>query len=101
VRPHVAGIVRVVRAAYPDHTAWDSADPHYDARSSESEPRWHMVDVRLVRKFAVPVSLDALKARPELADMALLRRPRISVVGVSAREWQVVCEMAGDSGVED
>lgn len=88
--------MRVVREAYPDHTAWDASDPHYDARSTEDAPRWHMVDVRLVRKFERPVSLDDLKARPDLAEMALVRRSRISVVPVRKEEWAAVFEMAGE-----
>lgn len=90
----------MVRAAYPDHTAWDTSDPHYDARSPKDSPRWHMVDVKLVRKFGTPVSLDALKERPDLADMALLRRSRISVVPVAKEEWAVVFEMAGEPVLE-
>jgi predicted RNA-binding protein with PUA-like domain len=92
-RPHVAGVVRVARAAYPDHTAWTAGAAHFDARGSEVAPRWFMVDVQLVRKFARPVTLDDMRAAPALREMALLKRPRLSVVGVAAHEWRVVCAM--------
>lgn len=53
-----------------------------------------MVDVRLVRRFYRPVSLDHIKARPELAAMQLVKRPRISVQDVSDDEWRVILRMA-------
>ena len=44
-------IAQVVREAYPDRTAFDKKNDHYDADSDRKAPRWFMVDVQLVRKF--------------------------------------------------
>ncbi|MER3424140.1 MAG: EVE domain-containing protein, partial [Nitrospiraceae bacterium] len=49
--PAVVGVAEVVREAYPDHTAFDSKDKHYDPKSTPAKPIWDMVDVRLVRIF--------------------------------------------------
>ena len=54
--PGVAGVARIVRESYPDHTAWDPADGHYDVRSTPEKPLWFMVDVQFVEKFVVLVS---------------------------------------------
>jgi predicted RNA-binding protein with PUA-like domain len=54
-----------------------------------------MVDLRAVGPAAKPVTLAAMKAKPELAGMSLLRQSRLSVCPVADREWQVICEMAG------
>src|SRR3990170_2461879 len=59
--PGIAGIAEVVRAAYPDHTSWDARSPHYDPKSTPEQPRWYMVDVRLVRKFRRGILLETLK----------------------------------------
>ncbi len=89
--PGVAGIVEIVRAAYPDATAFDPKDDHYDPQSSRDAPRWYVVDVRLVRKLARIVTLEELRAQRSLAQMQLLKRGnRLSVMPVSAREWQAV-----------
>jgi predicted RNA-binding protein with PUA-like domain len=92
--PGIAGIAKVVREAYPDFTAFDRNDAHYDPKSDPDEPRWMMVDIQYVRKLERLVSLQELKENPRLADLALVRRGnRLSVMPVSEPEWQAVLEM--------
>jgi predicted RNA-binding protein with PUA-like domain len=92
--PGVVGIVRVAREAYPDHTAFDPDDPHYDAKSDPDNPRWFMVDVKYVRKLKRTIALTELKDNPRLEDMALVRRGnRLSVVPVTDAQWRAVLAM--------
>ncbi len=49
--PAVVGVAEVVRQAYPDHTAFDPGDIHYDPKSTPTNPIWDMVDIRLVQIF--------------------------------------------------
>ena len=92
----VAGTAEVVRAAYPDPTAFDPSDEGYDARSRPEAPTWLMVDVRAVERFATFVSLEMLRAEPALADMVVLRRGnRLSVTPVTPGEWAAVCALGG------
>ena len=89
--PGIAGIVEVAREAYPDHTAFDPDDAHYDPKSDPDDPRWYMVDVRLVRKLARIIPLTELKQHPALADMPLLRRGnRLSITPVTETEWDYI-----------
>jgi predicted RNA-binding protein with PUA-like domain len=91
--PGIAGIVRVVKEGYPDKTAFDPKDDHYDAQSEPSDPRWFVVDVKLVRKLKRLITLDELRrhASDELTDMRLLQRGnRLSVTPVSKAEWEFV-----------
>lgn len=53
-----------------------------------------MVDVKLVRRFFHIVSLDDIKAKPELAEMRLVKRGRISVQDVTDDEWTTILKMA-------
>jgi predicted RNA-binding protein with PUA-like domain len=95
--PGVAGIVKVVREAYPDPTAFDPNDDHYDADSDPAAPRWLMVDVQLVRKFDDVVSLDTLRshASGKLKNMIVLKRGnRLSITPVTKAEWQHVESLA-------
>lgn len=92
--PGIAGIAKVVREAYPDFTAFDPDDPHYDPKSDPENPRWMMVDVQYVRKTKRNISLQELKENPKLADFALVRRGnRLSVMPVSEPEWQAILDM--------
>ena len=91
----IVGICEVVREGYPDHTALDRKHPHFDPDSDPDAPSWFMVDLRAVAQFTRPVTLVALKARPELAEMALLRIGRLSVTPVRSREWEIITAMAG------
>ncbi|MDA1076235.1 MAG: EVE domain-containing protein [Proteobacteria bacterium] len=90
-QPGIVGIARVAREAYPDHTAFDPQDPHYDAKSDPANPTWIMVDVKCVRKLKRTIGLDELKAEPALEDFVLLRRGnRLSIMPVSEAQWNVV-----------
>jgi predicted RNA-binding protein with PUA-like domain len=93
--PAIVGICEVVREGYPDPTAFDPAHHGYDADSNPDAPTWYMVDLRAVAPLARPVTLPEIKAKPELAQMALLRIGRLSVTPVTASEWEVIRKMAG------
>jgi predicted RNA-binding protein with PUA-like domain len=93
--PAIAGVAEVVKEAYPDHTAWDPSDHHYDPKSSPENPRWMMVDLKLVEIFPRPVPMDALRASSALADMELLKRgSRLSVQPVTKKEYETVVKLA-------
>lgn len=92
----IAGIVRVVRDAYPDHTAFDPDNDHFDPKSDPGDPRWYMVDVALARKFDRVVTLRELRehATGKLAGFQLLARGnRLSVMPVSKVHWQFVLSL--------
>ncbi len=95
--PGVYGVMRIKRNGYPDHTAFDPDDKHYDAKSDPENPRWFMVDVGYVRKFKQPVLLRTMReyAEKELKDLALLRRGnRLSIMPVTATQWDFILELS-------
>ncbi|MGS4946925.1 EVE domain-containing protein [Meridianimarinicoccus sp. RP-17] len=77
----VVGVVEICAEAHSDSTTDDD--------------RWDCVDIRALAPLPRPVTLDACKAEPDLADMALLRNSRLSVQPVSETEWRRVCAMGG------
>lgn len=92
----IAGICEVVREGYPDHTAFDPKDPHYDEKSRKDSPTWYMVDVRAVRAFPKLLTLGEIKGIKGLERMVLLQRgSRLSVQPVSRKEWEAICRAAG------
>ena len=94
--PGIAGIVEVVRAGYPDASAWKRSSGYYDAKSPENKPLWYTVDVRLKRRFDAVLSLDALREHADgaLAGMLLLRRGnRLSVTPVEASHWNFILSL--------
>lgn len=92
----VAGIAEIVREAYPDHTAFDSSDPHYDPKSKPDAPTWLMVDIGYVTAFPRIVTLDEIKADPQLAGMVVAQKgSRLSVQPVSEEHFRRVCELGG------
>lgn len=94
--PAIVGTARVVREAYPDHTAWKRGDHHFDPKASPENPIWQMVDIKLEKVFAVPLGLDQLRDVPALKDMELLRRgSRLSVQPVKKSEFDAVLKLAG------
>ncbi len=92
--PGVAGIARVCRTGYPDFTAWDRSDKHYDPKSDPDNPTWYMVDVEFVEKFPHFVSLAQLKAQPSLAEMKVVQRGvRLSVQPVEPEHFERVKQL--------
>lgn len=94
--PGVAGIVRIASEAYPDHTAFDPTDKHYDPRSDPNDPRWFMVDIELERKLERLIALAELRAFAdgELDGLLLLRRGnRLSITPVSEAHWDFILSL--------
>ncbi len=98
--PAVAGTAIVVREAYPDSTALDPRDDHYDPKASREHPIWEMVDLRLEKIFPRPIPIGELRAVSALAEMELLRKgSRLSVQPVRPREFETVLTLAAAPGV--
>jgi predicted RNA-binding protein with PUA-like domain len=92
-QPGVAGIVKVVKTGYPDHTAFDPGDPHFDPDSDSAKPRWYMVDVQLQRKLRRVITLEELKKYRAGALESLLvlqRGNRLSITPVSEAHWKFI-----------
>jgi len=92
--PGVAGLAEVVRAGYPDHTAFDPEEKYYDPKSDPAKPRWFMVDVRFRQRFPRFVSLTELREMDELADMPLLNRSRLSIQPVTPDQFAAIVTLA-------
>jgi predicted RNA-binding protein with PUA-like domain len=80
----VVGIVEVCAESAPDSTTEDD--------------RWDCVHIRAVEPLPQPVTLDAIKAEPRLAEMVLVKNSRLSVQPVTAEEWRIVRQMGGLPG---
>jgi predicted RNA-binding protein with PUA-like domain len=94
--PGIAGIVEVVREAYPDFTARERGGEYFDPRATEENPVWEMVDVAFRERLPRYVTLAELRANVDLAStMVLLRKgSRLSVQPVHVREWKIVLALA-------
>ncbi|MFA5984575.1 MAG: EVE domain-containing protein [Methylococcaceae bacterium] len=92
--PGIVGIVEVVKQGYPDFTAFDPENIHFDPKSNPEKPTWMMVDVKFVRKLARTISLQEMKAAAELADFALTKRGnRLSILPVKLATWDYILSL--------
>ncbi|MCI0401450.1 MAG: EVE domain-containing protein [Gammaproteobacteria bacterium] len=90
-QPAIVGIMEIVREGYPDHTAFDPNNKHYDPKSKPEMPSWYRVDVRFRRKLTRAVTLAQLRMYPEIANVPLLRHGnRLSVIPISIAEWDFI-----------
>jgi len=91
----IAGIAEVVRGGYPDPTAFDPKDSHYDPKSKPDSPSWYLVDVRAVKPLPRLITLDELRKVKGLEKMVLLQRgSRLSIQPVRPEEWQIITSLA-------
>jgi len=89
--PVVVGTARVVRKGYPDHSAWDPQNEHFDPKSTPDTPIWYMVDIRFEIKFETPVPLTELRQFPALAGMQLRKKGmRLSIQPVTQSEFDFI-----------
>ena len=92
--PGAAGVAEIVKEAYPDFTAFDPDDKHYDPKSKEDKPTWYMVDIKFVKKFKNFVPMNDMKDNEKLSEMRLLQKGnRLSVMPVTKEEFDEVVKM--------
>jgi predicted RNA-binding protein with PUA-like domain len=92
----IVGIAEVVKDGYPDPTALDPKDSHYDPKSKKDDPTWFMVDLKARERFPKPLTLAELREVKGLEKMVLLQKgSRLSVQPVTEREWEIICRAAG------
>lgn len=96
-QPGIVGVVSIVRAAYPDPTAFQKGHDHYDPDSDPTHPRWYAMDVRLEYPFERMVTLNQLRqhANDKLKNLMVLKRGnRLSVTPVANHEWRFILKLA-------
>src|SRR5690625_4230415 len=93
--PTIAGEMEICSEPYTDRAQFDPGSKYFDEKSSESDPRWQLVDVKFVRKFETPVSRDELKEHEDLLEMQLFKRNRLSITRVTESEYNKILKLAG------
>ncbi|XP_056139159.1 thymocyte nuclear protein 1 isoform X1 [Lampris incognitus] len=99
--PGVAGLMKIEKEAYVDHTQFDKKDVHYDASSKPDNPKWSMVDVqyqRMAKRFLTLAELKKYHLQHRttggpLKDMALFTRARLSVQPLTKEEFDFVLSL--------
>ena len=94
--PGIVAIMEVAKQGYPDATAFDRSDDHFDPDSDPARPRWFVVDVQLKRRLARVITLEQLRAHAgrELKGMVLLRPGnRLSVMPVESAHWKFILSL--------
>ncbi|NNF06858.1 MAG: EVE domain-containing protein [Candidatus Eisenbacteria bacterium] len=93
--PHIAGIAKIVRESYPDPTQFDPESHYFDPKATAEKPRWVVVDVEFVAHFEETLTLEELKADPQLEGMLVTRKgQRLSIQPVEAQHWRRCCRLA-------
>ncbi len=92
--PAAVGICEIIKEAYPDFSAFDPEDSHYDPKSKKDSPTWFMFNVKFVKKFSRPVSITEIKANKKLQKMSLVQRGnRLSVMPITKDEFDEIVRM--------
>lgn len=98
-QPAIVGLAKVVREGYPDHTALDPREQHFDPKATDDKPTWFMVDIQYLCHLPHPLTREDLRQHPLLAGMEVLRKGnRLSVQPVTVQEWQTILVL---NGVDD
>ncbi len=91
--PGIAGLARVSTAAYPDETQFDRKSKYFDPKATRENPRWMLVDVKLVKKTRL-LSLSDMREAKGLEEMVLLQRGnRLSITPVTPGQLKAVLKL--------
>lgn len=77
----IVGIAEIVKEHYPDPT--------------DKTGKFVCVDIKADKSLKTPVTLEAIKTEPKLAEMELVKLSRLSVQSVTPEQWKLVCKMGG------
>ncbi|MBD1582374.1 EVE domain-containing protein [Pseudoalteromonas sp. S16_S37] len=89
--PAIVGIAKVIQQAQPDPFQFDMQSDYFDAKSTIENPRWFGVTLEYVKHLR-PITLSSIKANPDITELALKKAGRLSILPVSEREWQLLCQ---------
>ena len=90
----IVGEAVVIKEGYPDQTAFNIKEPHYDPKSNPKNPSWYMVDIQLVRIFKQMITLKQIKEVPALTHMMVIQKGmRLSVQPVQPHEWKAILKL--------
>ncbi|MDP2303377.1 MAG: EVE domain-containing protein [Ignavibacteria bacterium] len=91
----IVGVCEVVKEGYPDFTAFDPDNDHFDPKSKSDNPAWFMVDIKFLNKFNKPVTLEIIRRNPKLQNMKLIQRGnRLSVMPVTKEEFDEIIKLS-------
>ena len=76
----VVGVAEVSREEFQDAT--------------DETGKWIAVEIKAVEKFGKPVTLDEIKRREELQNIALIKQSRLSVLPLTEREFETIVNLA-------
>ena len=89
--PGIVGLMEIASEAYPDHTAFDSNEKYFDAKSDPENPRWLMLDVNYIRHTKRNITLSELRDHSSIKEMRLLQKGnRLSVIPMTKEEWEYI-----------
>ena len=90
-RVGIAGVAEVVRAGSPDTSQFDPESAYFDPKASPQSPRWYRVDVKFVEKFDQVLSLQDIKAMPQISQTGVVKKgSRLSIMPVPETEWHAL-----------
>ena len=93
-QPGIAGIGKIIEAAYPDPTALEPDSPYFDAKAKAEKNPWSAITVAHVKTFPKVLSLGDLKQQTALAEMPLVQKgSRLSVMAVTPEQWTAILHL--------
>lgn len=99
--PGIVGLAKVENEAHPDSLQFDSKCGYYDAKSTKEAPKWWCIDVSFHRRFRAKISLQELRDNPNLQEMFLVKRGRLSVTPVKSEEYYEIIDMESKRPIKD
>lgn len=92
--PGIAGLAQVTKVGLVDQLQFDPESEYFDPKATEENPRWFMVELTHLETFEQVLPLSVIKEYPEISEIPLVNRTRLSVMPVVKREFDVLLSAA-------
>ncbi len=89
----IAGLAKIVKTGLSDPSQFKPESTYYDVKSTPENPRWFMVELEHVDTFAHVLPLSVIKQHPEIVDIALVKKGRLSVMPILKKEFELLLLM--------
>jgi len=86
----IAGLAKVSKVGVVDQTQFDPQSAYFDPKATPETPRWIMVELEHVETFASILTLSSIKQMPDISELALVKKGRLSVMPVLESEFETL-----------
>lgn len=88
----IVGLAKVSSGAIADPTQFEKKSEYFDIKATLTKPIWFCVEVKFIKKYSHPLTLEEIKKEKNLQSMLVIKKgQRLSIQPVTEKEYLWIC----------